>query len=34
MAITRAFAYNPSQNPIPGTESYGTLVVGVDALDV
>lgn len=33
MATTRAFAYNPSQNPIPGTDSYGTLVIGTSNLD-
>jgi hypothetical protein len=33
MATTRAFAYNPSLNPIPGTDSYGTLVIGTSNLD-
>jgi uncharacterized delta-60 repeat protein len=33
MAFTRPFAYNPTQNPISGTEPYGTLVVGLEDLD-
>ena len=33
MAFTRPFAYNPTQDPISGTEPYGTLVVGTEDLD-
>jgi hypothetical protein len=33
MATSRPFAYNPTQNPITGTNQVGDLAIGVDPLD-